>query len=73
MIHCCKAPICMLSNYFGKGHVLRGTFWEIWQIQIKMYPQTSFDPKYGALNLKNNVSAPGLGLVVQLSWRVAPP
>ena len=73
MIHCCEAPICMFSNYFGKKHVLRGTFGEIWQIQIKMYPNTSFDPKYGALNLKNEVSADGLGLVVQLSWRVAPP
>ena len=73
MIHCCEAPICMLSKYFGKKNVLRGTFGEIWQIQIKIYPQTSFDSKYGALNLKNKVSAHGLVLVVQLSWRVAPP
>ena len=37
-----------------------------------MYPQTSFEPKYCAFNLKGKVSAHGLGLVVQLSWKVAP-
>ena len=26
MIHYCAAPISMLSNYFGKKQVLRGTF-----------------------------------------------
>ena len=67
MIHCCEAPRSMLSNYFGKKKVLRGTFGEIWRIQIQMYPQTSFEPKYGAFNLKNKVSAHGLGLIVQLS------
>ena len=67
MIHCCKAPRSKRSKYFGKKHILRGTFGEIFQIQIQMYPQTSFEPKYGAFNLKNKVSAHGLGLVVQLS------
>ena len=73
MLHCCEAPRSMLSNYFGKKQVLRGTFGEIWRIQIQIYPQNYVEPKYGAFNLKNEVSAHGLGLVVQLSWRVAPP
>ena len=55
----------MLSNYFGKKQVLRGTCGEIWHIQIQMYLQNSFELKYG--NLKNKVSAHELGLVVQLS------
>ena len=67
MLHCCEAPRSILSNYFGKKQVLRGTFREIWRIQIQIYPQTSLEPKYGAFNLKNEVSAHGLGLVVQLS------
>ena len=57
----------MLLNYFGKKQVLRGTFEEILHIQIQRYHQTSFDPKYGEFNLKNEVSAHGVGLVVQLS------
>ena len=36
--HCCKAPRTMLSNYFGKKEVLRGTFGEIWRTQIQIYP-----------------------------------
>ena len=35
--------------------------------KIKIYPQTSFEPKYGALYRKNKVSAHGLVLLVQLS------
>ena len=42
-------------------------------MQIQIYPQTYMEPKYGAFNLKNEVSAHGLVLMVQLSWRVAPP
>ena len=38
-----------------------------------MYPQTLFEPEYGAFNMKNKFSAHGLGLVVQMSWRVAAP
>ena len=57
----------MLSNYFDKKQVLRGTFEEIWRIQIQIYPQTSIEPKYGAFYLTNKVSAHGLGLLVQLS------
>ena len=56
----------MFAKYFGKNQVLKGTFWEIWRIQIQMYPQTPFEPKYGAFNLMNKVSAYGLRLVVQL-------
>ena len=67
MIHCCEAPISMLSNYFGKIKVLRDNFGEIWRIQIQMYPQTSIEPKYFEFYLKNDVSAHGLVLLVQLS------
>ena len=65
--HCCEASRSMLSNYFGKKQVLRGTFGEIWRIQIQIYPQTSIEPIYGAFSLTNKVSAHGLGLLVQLS------
>ena len=64
-INFCEAPKSNLSNYFGKEQVLRDTFGDIWRIPIQMYPQTSFEPKYGAFNLKNQVSAHRLGLVVQ--------
>ena len=57
----------------GEKQVLRGTFGEIWRIQIQIYPQTSIEPRYGAFSLTNKVSAHRLGLLVQLSWRVAPP
>ena len=67
MIHRCEAPRYMLSNYFGKKQVLGGTVGDIWGIQIQMYPQTYIGPTYGAFNLKNKVSAVGLGLLVQLS------
>ena len=73
MLHCCEAPRSMLSNYFCKKQVLRGTFGEIWRIQIQIYPKTYVDLKYGACYLNNKVSAHRLGSVVQLSWRVAPP
>ena len=45
----------------------------MWHIEIQMYPQTYIEPKYGAFYLKNEVSAHELVLLVQLSWRVAPP
>ena len=67
MTHCSEAPRSMLSNYFGKIQALRGNFGEIWRIQIQIYPETSIKPKYGAFNLPNEVSAHGLGLLVQLS------
>ena len=68
MTHCCEAPRSMLSNYFGnKKQVLRDHFGEIWRIQIQMYPQTSIEPKYGEFYFKNEVSAHGLVLLVQLS------
>ena len=44
-----------------------GTFWKIRHIQIQIYPQTYVEPKYGAFYLKNEVSAHGLVLMVQLS------
>ena len=65
--HCCEAPRYMLSNYFCKKQVLRGTFGKIRRIQIQIYPQTSIEPGYGASYLTNKVSAHGLGLLVQLS------
>ena len=67
MTHLCEAPRYMLSNYFGKKQVLRGTFGEIWRIQIQIYPQTPIEPRYGAFYLTNEVSVHGLGLLVQLS------
>ena len=59
--------------YFCKKQVLRGTFGEIWSIQIQIYLKTYVELKYCACYLKKEVSAHRLGLVVQLSWRVAPP
>ena len=50
-----------------KKQVLRGTFGEIWRIQIQIYPQTSIESKDGAFYLKDKVSAHGLVLLVQLS------
>ena len=67
MTHCCEAPISMLSNYFDKIQVLRNNFGDIWHIQIQMYAQNSIEPKYGEFYLKNEVSAHGLVLLVQLS------
>ena len=63
----------LLSNYFGKKQVVRGTFGASWRIQNQVYPQTSFEPKYGAFYLKNKISAHGLVLLFRMSWRVAPP
>ena len=62
---------CFLTTFVKK--VLRGTFGEIWRIQIQIYLKTNVELKYGACYLKNKVRAHRLGLVVQLSWRVAPP
>ena len=73
MLHCCEAPRSKLSNYFWKKQVLRGTFGEICHKQIQIYTKTYIELKYGACYLNNEVSAHRLGLVVQLSWRVAPP
>ena len=67
MIHCCEAPMSMLSNYFGKKQILIGTFGAIWRIQTQIYPLNSFEPKYGAFYLKNKLSACGLVLQFQLS------
>ena len=41
----------VLSNYFCTTQILCSTFWEIWCIQIQIYPQTSIEPKYGAFYL----------------------
>ena len=56
----------LLSNYFDAKQVLRGNLRKILRIQIQLYPQTSFEPKYESFNLKNKVTAHGLGLVFQL-------
>ena len=57
---------CFLTTFVQK-QVLKGTFGEIWCIQIQMYPKTDVELKYGAGNLKNKVSAHRLELVDQLS------
>ena len=57
----------MLSSYFCKKQVLRGTFGEIWRIQIQIYLKIYVELKYGACNLENKVSAQRFVLVVQLS------
>ena len=67
MLHCCEAPISIISNYFCKRQVLGGTFGEIWRIEIQIYPKTYVELKYGACYMNNKVSAHILGLVVQLS------
>ena len=46
--HYFEAPRSMLSNYFGKKQVRKGTFGEIWRIKVKIYPQTSIEPKHCA-------------------------
>ena len=51
--------------------LLEVLFGKIQRIQIQVYHQTSFDPKYGAFYLNNEVSVHGLVLLDQLSWRVA--
>ena len=61
-----------LHPYFLTNFVKFGSL-EIWRIQIQIYPKTNVELKYGAFYLKNKVSAYRLGLVVQLSLRVAPP
>ena len=72
MIHCCEVLITMLSNYFFTTQVFRGTFGQMWCIQISIYTQTSNEPKYGEFYLKNEVSVPLQSWLVQLSWRVTP-
>ena len=67
IIHCQEAPKFMLYNYFAKKKVLSGTFGEIRSIQILMYPQDSFEPKYSAFNLKKQIQCPWIGVVVQSS------
>ena len=56
-----------LNTLVEKKLVLQGTFGEIWRIQIQLYPQTSFEAKFGSFNFTNKVSAYGLGLVAQLN------
>ena len=51
----------------GYKKIHRGTFWKIRYIQIQIYPQTYIEPKYGAFYQKNEVSAHGLVLLVQLT------
>ena len=46
---------------------------KIWHMQIQIYPQTSIEAKFSAFYFKNKVSAHGLVLLGQLSWRVVPP
>ena len=63
----------LVWEVLGYKKNLEVLFCKIRHIQIQIYPQTYIEPKYGAFSFKKNVSAHGLVLVVQLSWRVAPP
>ena len=63
-----EAPKSMLSNYIcKKKQSLEDVFWKIRHIQIKIYPQTPIEIKYGAFYLKNKVRVHGLVLLGQLS------
>ena len=50
---------------------LLGTFWEIRNIQIKTYPQTTVEPIYGSGS--GSPLKVLLILLVKLSWKIAPP
>ena len=78
-----KIGFYMFLVFLLTKHLQRRVFWtksttiekkylevifpKIRHIQIQIYPQTYIEPKYGAFYLKNEVSAHGLVLVVQLS------
>ena len=64
IIYCSKAPTPMLSTYLVYSKYLEVLLGEIWCIQIQMYPQTSFEPKYGDHRI---------GLAIQLILKVVPP
>ena len=57
----------MLSNYFCKNQVLKGTFWEIRRIQIQISPQTPTKSKYVEFYFNNKGAIHWLVLLVQLS------
>ena len=40
---------------FGEKQVLIGTFWETLHIHMKMFPETSIEPIYGALTWKPKI------------------
>ena len=63
---------CFLPT-FVKTRYLEEHLEKVWRIQVQMYPKAYVELKYGACYMKNKVSAHRLGLVVKLSWRVAPP
>ena len=71
IIHWCDALKSMLSNNFCTTQVLKGTFWEIWCIQIQINSQTHIGPKHGAFYLKYKIRVQLQSFLVQLSWRVA--
>ena len=48
---------CFLTA-FVKNQVLRGTFGNIWHIQIQMYPKTDVEFKCCACNLKRKGQCP---------------
>ena len=54
-------------NFFDTYQVPKDTLWKIGLIQIKIYPQTSIELKYGSFYLNNKVTVHGLVLLVQLS------
>ena len=62
----------MFSNYFCTKQLLIATFCKLGCIHILIYPN-SYWAKYGTFYLNNKDRVHGLGLQVQLSWRVASP
>ena len=64
--------LCFLATFI-KSRCLEVLLEKSGAYKSKFTQKIYVDLKYGACNLKNEVSAHRLGLVVQLSWRVAPP
>ena len=73
MIHCYEAPRSLLPNYFDQSKYLEVLLGKSGAYKSKFYPKPYVELKYGACILKNKVSAHSLGLLVQLTIRVAPP
>ena len=62
MIHCCQAPISMLSNYLGKNKYLEVLLGQSGAYKPKCTLKTLLSQKYGAFYLKNKLSGNGLVL-----------
>ena len=73
MIHCCEAPIYMLSNYFGTKQVHEATFGEIWRIQIQLYPQTPIEPKNRGILLDKRSQCPWISVTCSTELKSSSP